>query len=152
MTLNITPTNMRLSGERKIQLEEIAALTGAASLSAAIGELIKFARIQGLVEHKIPGVQIRAATDGLLISFDGKTHTPFTHVGVASFAATIRDTVNDSAGVFGDAEHNYSVSRRGTSFKVSVPSYSGTPKTWAADIALDFADLIEAESAKARIA
>jgi hypothetical protein len=154
MTLNITPTNMRLSGERRIQLEEIAQLTGAASLSAAIGKLLEFARTQGLVDQSIPGVTIRAASDGLLISFDGKTHTPFTHDGVASLAATIRDFVNDTApaGVFVDMDQNYSVLRRGTSFKVAIPIGSATRKTWAADIALDFADLIEAESAKARTA
>lgn len=148
----LTPSMIRLSGERKMQLEEIAQLTGAASLSAAIGELIKFARNQGLVTHTIPGVDIRAASDGLLISFDGKTHTPFTHEGVASLAATIRSYVTDRDGVFGDMDHNYSVSRRGTSFKVAIPFGKPTTKTWAADIALDFADLIEAESAKARTA
>lgn len=148
----LSPSMIRLSGERKIQLEEIAQLTGAASLSAAIGELIKFARTQGLVDHTIPGVTIRAASDGLLISFDGKTHTPFTHEGVALLAATIRNFVKDSESVLLAMDQNYSVSRRGTSFKVAIPDSKATTKTWAADIALDFADLIEAESAKARTA
>lgn len=150
----LSPSMIRLSGERKIQLEEIAQLTGVTSLSAAIGELMKFARTQGLVTHTIPGVDIRAASDGLLISFDGRTHIPFSHAGVASLTATIRDFVNDTApaGVFVDMDHNYNVSRRGTSFKVAIPIGSATTKTWAADIALDFADLIEAESLKTRTA
>ncbi|MEH6647975.1 hypothetical protein [Sulfitobacter sp.] len=150
----LSPGHIRLSGERKAQLEEIAELTGAASLSAAIGELIKFARTQGLVDHTIPGVQIRAASDGLLICFDGKAQTPLTHEGVAALTATIREFVDgkESPGAFGYVDHNYSVSRRGTSLKVAIPSGEATTKTWASDIASDFADLIEAESAKARAA
>jgi hypothetical protein len=145
-------TMIRLSGERKFQLDQIAQLTGASSMSAAIGELMKLARAQGLVAHTIPGVTINSFGDGLAIAFDDAAPTGFSHEGVASLAATIRNTVNDSSGVFGDADHDYFVSRRGTSFKVSIPSNCGTPKTWAADVALDFADLIEAESAKARAA
>ena len=149
-----SPGHIRLSGERKAQLEEIAELTGAASLSAAIGELIKFARTQGLIAHTIPGVTIRAASDGLLICFDGKTHVPLTHECVAALVATIREFIasGESAGAFGFTDCNYSVSRRGTSFKVAIPDSKATTKTWAVDIASEFADLIEAESARARAA
>lgn len=151
---DFSATMIRLSGERKIQLEEIAQLTGAASLSAAIGELMKTARAQGLVDHTIPGVVINSFDDGLAIAFDGATPTGFSHKGVAALAATIRDFVNGTAeaGVFVNLHHDYSVSRRGTSFKISIPANSENPKTWAADVALDFVDLIEAESAKARAA
>ena len=154
MSTNITPTNLRLSGERKIQLEEIAQLTGAGSMSAAIGELIKLAREQGLVDHGIPGVTINSFCDGMAISFDDATPTSFSHEGVAALAATIREFVNgaEQAKVTYNLDHDFSVSRRGTSFKVAIPENSATPKTWAADIALEFADLIEAESMKAKAA
>ena len=121
-------------------------------MSATIGKLIEIARAQGLVAHTLPGVAVNSFDDGLAIAFDGAAPIGFTHDGVASLAATIRSFVNDSAGVFGDANYDYSVSRRGTSFKVSIPANSASPKTWAADVALDFADMIEAESAKARAA
>lgn len=151
---DFSATMIRLSGERKSQLEEIAQLTGAASLSAAIGELMKIARAQGLVDHTIPGVVINSFGDGLAIAFDGAAPTAFSHEGVATLAATIRSFVNGTAeaGVFVNVDHDYSVSRRGTSFKVCIPANSASPKTWAADVALDFADLIEVESAKAYVA
>tara|TARA_R100000935_G_scaffold43359_1_gene65729 strand:- start:3445 stop:3882 length:438 start_codon:yes stop_codon:yes gene_type:complete len=143
---------MRLSGERKIQLEEIAQLTGAGSLSAAIGELIKLARTQGMVDHSIPGVTINSFDDGLAIAFDDASPTGFSHDGVEALAATIRDYVQGTAegGVCCNMDHDYSVSRRGSSFKVAIPMNSANPKTWAADIALEFADLIEAECEKAK--
>ena len=145
-------TMIRLSGERKIQLEEIAHLTDAASMSAAIGKLIELARAQGLVNHSIPGVTINSFADGLAITFGDASPVKFSHDGVASLAATIRNFVSGTAdaGVFVNVDHDYCVARRGTSFKVSVPATSTSPKTWAADIALDFADRIEAECVKAR--
>ena len=115
---------------------------------------MKIARAQGLVDHTIPGVEINSFSDGLAIAFDDATPTGFSHEGIAALAATIRDFVNGTAeaGVFVNLDHDYSVSRRGTSFKLSIPANSASPKTWAADVALDFADLIEVESVKAYVA
>jgi len=151
---DLSATMIRLSGERKIQLDQIAQMTGATSMNAAIGKLIELARAQGLVDHTTPGVTINSFGDGMAIAFNDATPTAFSHEGIAALVATIRDYVDGTAkaGTFVSKDHNYSVLRRGSSFKVAIPASSASPKTWAADVALDFADMIEAESAKARAA
>ena len=123
-------------------------------MSATIGKLIELARAQGLVDHTIPGVTINSFGDGLAIAFNDATPTGFSHEGIAALVATIRDFVNGTAQskMVHNLDHDFSVSRQGTSFKVAVPVNGPNVKTWSADIAMDFADLIEVESVKADVA
>ncbi len=144
-----TQTMMRISYERKLQLEEFAQALGGKSMNEAVGKLIQLAREQGLVEHSIPGVYVRVASDGLVISFADGKHVPFSRDGAECLVSTIREFVDgvEAGKCVINMDHDFEVTRRGGAIKVSMPIGDTVTKTWAPDIALDFAALIEAQLA-----
>jgi hypothetical protein len=146
------PTMIRLSGERKSQLQAVADALGAASLSAAIGQLIGYAQADGLIGHDLPGVKINRLSDGLAVAFDDAIPTVFSPEAAKQLASTIRSFVDGSekSKCVISMEHDFSVARRGVAFTVTIPfAKNGTTKVWAADVALDFAAMIEREAKRA---
>ncbi|MFN3663091.1 hypothetical protein [Yoonia sp.] len=137
---------IRIAPERKTQLEELAAAFGTKSMSATIGELMRIAREAGEIKHAIPGVRINKLQDGFTISFDDSTPVGFTVDQMKSLVGLIHLVVynNDQTGRVADRAKKFTVTRQGAAFKVAIPA-DGIVKIWTADIALDFADLMESE-------
>ncbi|PVA06107.1 hypothetical protein [Thalassorhabdomicrobium marinisediminis] len=144
----LTSTKIHIGGERKIQLEEFAAAQHA-PLSAAIGHLIKFAQNQGMISHGIPQVQVRRATDGIAVAFDDQIPIGFAPSAAKELAEVVRTYADGShtSKVFMNLDHDYEISRQGRGVTITIP-LGGVKKTWAPDLAHEFADLLDAEAAK----
>lgn len=143
-------TMIRVAGERKAQLEQFAASQGV-SMSAALGKLVKAIQDQGLIDHDIPGVRIDRLADGLAVAFDDHQPTGFSQDAALQLAAVVRSFVDgtERSKTVASVDNDYVVSRRGSAFTVLIPFVDGVTKTWGADLALEFADLLEATAHKA---
>lgn len=144
--------NVTMPEERMFQLRELADAMGGASMSETMKALFEAARAQGLIQnHTLPGVTINALSNGIVIQFDYGTRAPFSFEGARALAETIRQFVageNDRT-LQTNSAHNFSVQRKGRGIAVTI-SLSETPqiKNWNADIAAEFADLIDAAVAE----
>ncbi|QFS82351.1 hypothetical protein [Roseivivax sp. THAF197b] len=137
--------------ERYQQLVDLRDLLNAPSFSAAIGELIKtFAEI-GKIEHSLPGVDIRAATDGFVIRFDGTTAAGMSYEDAMHLVGAIREYLADTKPrktALAHPTRDFIVKGIGRSVAIQFIKRKIT-KQFAPDIAADFADLLERNIAQA---
>tara|TARA_R100000935_G_C2841561_1_gene171396 strand:- start:2434 stop:2907 length:474 start_codon:yes stop_codon:yes gene_type:complete len=148
MTINIkTNVNVAMPTERAFQLRELADALGGATMSETLQKLFQAARDQGLIKgHSIPGVRINALSDGVVIQFDDQERAGFTFDAALALADTVRQFANgtNTTPLFVDMDHEFAVRRKGRGLIVTLNTLEGaSEKAWNADIAAEFADLIE---------
>jgi hypothetical protein len=142
--------------ERAFQLRELADALGNKTMSETLQALFQAARDQGLIKgHSILGVDVKINTqsNGLVIQFDEQEPAGFTFDAALALAATVRQFVNgtNTTPLLLDTDHEFSVQRQGRGLIVALAVSRDAPqKAWNADIAAEFADLIEAAVATKR--
>jgi hypothetical protein len=151
-----TNTNISIPTERAFQLRELADALGGATMSETLQKLFQAARNQGLIKSQsIPGVDVKINTqsDGLLIQFDEQEPASFTFDAALALAATVRQFANgtNTIPLLADMDHEFSVQRKGSGLRITLNMVKGpSKKAWNADLAADFADLVEAAVATKR--
>jgi hypothetical protein len=137
--------NVTMPEERMFQLRELSEQLGNVSMSETMNALFAAARAQGLIKgHSIPGVTINALSDGIVIQFDDGAHVPFSFEGAIALANTVKQFVagSNTESLITDEGHDFSVQRKGRGIIVTITPKSS--KAWNADLAAEFADLMEA--------
>ena len=136
--------NIGLPVERAIQLERLRVAIGADSLSRVFRGLIESARMAGLVTHDLPGVEVRRATDGLAVKFDGGTHEGLSFDQAADLARHLRAfSVGENLRTVEAVEGVYHVNNAGRGVQVSLGADSTCERIFARDVLLDLADLLD---------
>ena len=135
---------LQVPWERYEKLREVAAgLDGGATLSAALGELLRAYAALGLVSHDLPGIRINRLPDGIALRFDDAVPLPLYWSGAAAFFDALRDAViGASQGPVTDAAHGFSIAARGNGFRVQLHGENGPVKTFSRDVLADLAELI----------
>lgn len=138
--MNNRPTSaLQLSRERVDQIRELRTSMGGATASAAIGQLLAWAREQGHVPQGIPGLRVNAFLDGLAIAFDDDQPTPFSAAAASALAKGVRE-IAANGGALINLDADFGVSRAGAGVRVVI---GATTRTFAVDVAQEFADLID---------
>lgn len=145
-----TPTrhNIMLPEERMVALRDLADQLGGVSMSATLKALFAAARAQGLIkDHTIPGVTVNSFKDGIAVRFDDGEYASLTLAAARQLAATIRQFVEGSiTAPLADLDNDFSVRRKGRGIIVAINAMTEveSSKVWNSDIALEFADLLDA--------
>ena len=145
-----------LPKDRARQLRAFAEQEGV-SMSGAVGKLFKSIYSDANVRHDIPSVTINTLADGVAIKFPESKTVGFSFDAIATMAKMIREYLaGEHAGEkivqLCDPENHagsFAIWRRGNGIKVAIPA-SGTEKNFTPDLLEDFADILEAEIAKAQ--
>lgn len=140
---------IRLPKDRADQLRQFAQGMDDSTISAAVGNLLKLAREQGLVQHGIPSVTINAFPDGLAIRLgEGKT-VGFSTADAKAIASTLRDFLeNRTESKRGEIvvrmskSGSFSVLGRGNGVKIAMP-VGAEPFIFTRDLVEELADLID---------
>ena len=123
-------------------------------MSETLQQLFQAARDQGLIKgHDLPGVRVNALSDGLVIRFDDQEPADFTFDAALALADTVRQFANgtNDGTLSANTDHEFAVRRKGRGLIITLNTVEGaSEKAWNADIATEFADLIEAAVAEKR--
>ena len=149
MTVQTTPkVNVQVHRERYTQLRILNRAFGGGDdtpLASVIRNVFAYAAKQGLVVHEIPGVRINALSDGIAVGFDKAAPTGFSQDGGRALAETIRTYIagTNTEKRIVNMNHGFSVFRIGGAIAICIGDISKPVRTWPADLAEDFAALIE---------
>jgi len=146
--------SIRLPKDRIKQLREFCDTMGGKTLSAGLGELLKFARNQGIIRHTIPSVQLNAFPDGVALTIEDNKSQGFSHAEVVQIATQIRQCVEkrnggDKTGFLSETQGGTALiyGRGGQTVAVCIPMNT-EPKMFTLDLASDLADLLEETARK----
>lgn len=147
--------SLRLPEDRARQLRNLAD-AHSTSLSGAVGKLFHALYAHTGVPHNIPSISVNAMSNGLVIRFPDSKPTGFSYQAADQIAVTIRDYLDgDYAGEKticptdpGTHKGSFAIWRRGNAIKIAIPM-NAPAKSFTHDLAEEFAELLEAEIAKA---
>lgn len=126
------------------RLEQLSAIADAHGLTIvdAISYMIRKEIAAGVIPATLPGIDVEEVPEGVNIKLDNGPTMSLSHDGAAALAQALRDLADrKSSGVI-NMDYNFSVLRRGTGIKIAVPM-TATPANFTADLARDFAELVE---------
>ncbi|MDM8166995.1 MAG: hypothetical protein QUV18_13680 [Roseovarius sp.] len=160
MTRKQNPT-IQLPRERIEQLRQFGQATSTSTMSEIVGSLLKLARQQGLVEHGIPGINVKVnvLADGLAIRFPNSPTAGFSFDAASKIADTIREYLDGQHAGEKNAHltdpdthaNSFAIWRRGNSIKIAIPM-NAPEKNFTHDLAEEFADLLDNAVARSKIA
>lgn len=145
---------VKLPRERLEQLRQLVQNVPNATISEAIGAVLKMAREQGRIDIGIPGVEFHALSDGIAIRIDSGEFAGFSFDEAERIANEIRKFVageRENAGTIilcDTHESTFMVKGKGRGVAISIPA-NAAPKVLTHDLARELADVIEHEIAKA---
>jgi hypothetical protein len=117
------------------------------SSAGVIAKMIRDQIAAGVIPADIPGIAIERLGDELSISIDGSEETRFSLEGSRALADTIHGVIDGrQAPTIINMDHKFGVAKQGTGFKVMLP-FGREEFSFPADLARDFADLIEKAAA-----
>lgn len=143
------PPKISLSFERHAQLSELRDALGLQSYSETVGKLLAAVRPLYEIPHTIPGVGMFVIDEGVSLRFDNGKRIGLSHDGARLLAKLIREYVADPKPrktALISAEHLFAVRGVGRAVAVCLPADTKSPKLFAPDLALEFADLLEAKA------
>jgi hypothetical protein len=141
------PISLRLDHRRLEQLKAISTalqLTNAGTIASMIREKIA----AGVIPDVIPGILVEKVADGIRIAIDDNPVQTLVADHARVLAGTIRAVANgDPTPRHINLDYDFSVARRGTGIMIAIPFVNGDEASFPADLALDFAELIEKAAA-----
>lgn len=135
------PNTLKLPPRR---LEQLAAIANAHGLTIvdAISYMIRKEIAAGVIPPTLPGIEVDAVSDGVTITLDNGPTMTLSRDGASALAQTLRNLADRKSSGEINMDYNFSVIRRGTGIKIAVP-LTATPANFTADLARDFAELVE---------
>ena len=143
---------LAVPSERAEQMRQLAVDLGNVSMSATFAALFKAARETGLIRNlDLPGVDVHALSDGVMIRFDQGASVPFTFNAASALAATVRQFASGANDLpfVSATDHNFTVRRKGNGIIVEITTADSTEKkSFNSDLANEFCELLEYAVAK----
>ncbi|KUF12401.1 hypothetical protein AVJ23_01330 [Pseudoponticoccus marisrubri] len=142
----VKPPNSRIAlpQERLLQLDRLKDHYEASSVSQAIRAMITHLAELGVIEHEIPGIEIRKIGKHVSVMFDEGERVAFTSEGAQALVGHIRERLATKGrqGPLINIDHGYTLRGAGGAVAIEI---GGVEKKLAPDVIDEFADLIEAQ-------
>lgn len=140
---------LKLPPRRIDQLKALSATLGL-SVADTVAHMIRKEIAAGTIPDSLPGILVEKVDAGVKIAIDDGEARTMSREDALGFAQAIRGAIagepRDMLGMTTTGQTDYAVLRRGTGYKIIVP-FPGRDNNFSADLARDFAALIEKTAA-----
>lgn len=135
---------IKLAPERHAQIKAISAALGHKTISETVAHFINTEITKGTIPAGFDGITISPAGDGVAVTFDDQPSVKFSKESARALAASLREFTDAKkrAGKDINMKHNFTIERKGSGVKLTIPLFGAITKSFSRDLAHDVADLI----------